>query len=309
MENVIVAIYCTVYNHAKYLRQCLDGFLMQKTDFKFVVVVHDDASTDGSIGIINEYVEKYPAIILPIYEEINQYSDTRVARDKLYNATIAYGIKYIANCEGDDYWTDEYKLQKQISFLESHPDFVMCTTRLKVFNEKEQTYNSDFLPLRITGDGKVYDLEDCLSGRFYFHLQTLVYRADASGYSAYRKCRSGFDRVLAFYLLSDGSKGMCIPDVTACYRRNENSVWAYKQSIERFEIVVKATMAVYENTPDYNAARFIYSNLSRGISRKWILHNKRNFCSMLFSIQRHLGFRPCLKLIWNNILLGKYFEI
>lgn len=131
LENVdktpLVAIQCTAYNHESYIREALDGFVMQQTDFPFVAIVHDDASTDGTAAIIQEYAEKYPNIIKPIYETENQYSKkngslTRIMR----NACEATGAKYIALCEGDDYWTDPLKLQKQVDFLEAHPDYSMC---------------------------------------------------------------------------------------------------------------------------------------------------------------------------------------
>lgn len=120
----LVVISCTAYNHEKFLRDALDGFVMQETDFPYVAVVHEDASTDGTAAIIREYAEKYPDLILPIYEEENQYGKTlsRVMR----TARNVTGAKYVALCEGDDYWTDPRKLQKQIDFLQSHPDHSMC---------------------------------------------------------------------------------------------------------------------------------------------------------------------------------------
>ena len=127
---VLVSIQCLVYNHEPYLRQCLDGFVMQKADFPFEAIVHDDASTDNSAAIIREYAEKYPDIIKPIYEIENQYSKDREILRRLMND--ACKGKYIALCEGDDYWTDPLKLQKQVSFLESHPDYTMCVTESRV---------------------------------------------------------------------------------------------------------------------------------------------------------------------------------
>ena len=135
-EPILVAIRCTVYNHEPYLRDCLEGFVMQKTNFRFVAVVHDDASTDGSAAIIREYEEKYPDIIKPIYEIENQYSKHDGSLGRIMNAAIdATGAKYIATCEGDDYWTDPLKLQKQVDFLESHPDFTMCFHGARIKNE------------------------------------------------------------------------------------------------------------------------------------------------------------------------------
>ena len=132
---VLVTIQCTVYNHEPYLRKCLDGFVMQQTTFPFEAIVHDDASTDNSADIIREYAEKYPDIIKPILETENQYSkeDGSLSRIML-EATRG---KYIAVCEGDDYWTDPHKLQMQVSFLESHPDYMMCVTEARVLINEE----------------------------------------------------------------------------------------------------------------------------------------------------------------------------
>lgn len=129
--NPLVSIKCLVYNHEPYLRQCLDGFVMQKTNFTFEAIVHDDASTDGSAAIIREYAEKYPNIIKPIYETENQYSKRDGSLSRIMNAAIHPDVKYIAICEGDDYWTDPYKLQKQFDFLESHKDCGLVSTRVK----------------------------------------------------------------------------------------------------------------------------------------------------------------------------------
>lgn len=119
----LVAIRCITYNHEPYIRDALEGFVMQKTDFPFVAIVHDDASTDKTADIIREYAAKYPDIIKPIYETENQYSKPGNPLGKLMNAAVlATGAKYIALCEGDDYWTDPLKLQKQVDFLESHPE-------------------------------------------------------------------------------------------------------------------------------------------------------------------------------------------
>ena len=109
MKVPIVSIQCTVYNHEPYLRQCLEGFVMQKTNFAFEAIVHDDASTDKSAEIIREYAEKYPDIIKPIYEEENQYSKKQPGLiGRIMTAAMSPSSKYIAICEGDDYWTDSH---------------------------------------------------------------------------------------------------------------------------------------------------------------------------------------------------------
>ena len=118
-DKPLVAIHCLVYNHEPYLRDCFEGFVMQQTNFPFVAIVHDDASTDNSAAIIREYTVKYPHIFKPIYEEENQYSNRDGSLERIMNDALdATEAKYIAMCEGDDYWTDPLKLQKQVDLLE-----------------------------------------------------------------------------------------------------------------------------------------------------------------------------------------------
>src|SRR5574344_1986516 len=129
----LVVIRCITYNHESYIRDCLNGFVMQKTTFPFVAVVHDDASTDKTADIIREYAEKYPDIIKPIYETENQYSKSDGSLERIMNAHTKG--KYIALCEGDDYWIDPLKLQKQVDFLEANPEYSMCFHKAKVIDE------------------------------------------------------------------------------------------------------------------------------------------------------------------------------
>ena len=137
-DNILVSIQCLVYNQEPYLRQCLDGFVMQKTNFRFEAIVHDDVSTDGSAAIIREYADKYPDIIKPIYETENQYSKHDGSLRRIVNS--ACKGKYIAFCEGDDYWTNPLKLQKQVDFLEANPDYGMVYGKVRVYNQTENKY-------------------------------------------------------------------------------------------------------------------------------------------------------------------------
>ena len=118
-EKPIVSICCITFNHARYIRACLDGFIMQKTNFSFEVLINDDCSTDGTIDILKEYSERYPNIIKPIFHDENQYSKgiRRILATFVYPKVKG---KYVALCEGDDYWTDPLKLQKEVDFLESN---------------------------------------------------------------------------------------------------------------------------------------------------------------------------------------------
>jgi glycosyltransferase involved in cell wall biosynthesis len=134
MSKPLVSITCLTYNHEKFLKQTLNGFLMQKTKFKFEVIIHDDASTDNTSKIIDEYQKKHPEIFKCICQTENQWSKGKKPfLDFLWPE--AQG-KYIAICEGDDYWIDPCKLQKQVDFLESHSDYVICGTGVKRVDAK-----------------------------------------------------------------------------------------------------------------------------------------------------------------------------
>lgn len=136
MQEPLVSIICTAYNHGPFIRQCLDGFMMQKTNFPFEVLVHDDASTDNTAEIIREYEDKYPDIIKPIYQTENQYSKgVKIGLTYLY--PNAKG-KYIAECEGDDYWTDPLKLQKQVDFLEANLECGLIYTNINTLFQKSK---------------------------------------------------------------------------------------------------------------------------------------------------------------------------
>lgn len=133
-EELMVTIRCITYNHERYIRQCLEGFTMQKTNFRFEAIVHDDASTDGTANIIREYAEKYLDIIKPIFETENQYSKHDGSIARILNEHT-HG-KYVAMCEGDDYWIDPLKLQKQVDFLENNPEYTMCFHNAVVYKEE-----------------------------------------------------------------------------------------------------------------------------------------------------------------------------
>ncbi len=144
MKAPLLAIRCLTYNHEPYIRQCLEGFIIQKTSFPFIAIVHDDASTDKTAEIIEEYALKYPDIIKPILEKENQYSKHDGSLGRILNNAIPESVKYIAMCEGDDYWIDPNKLQKQVDFLESNPEFGMVYGKVHTWLQEENKFGKSF---------------------------------------------------------------------------------------------------------------------------------------------------------------------
>src|SRR5690606_35489744 len=121
----LLSICSLTYNHKKFIKKALDGMLMQQTNFSFEVLVNDDASTDGTTEILEAYQQKYPGIIKPVFHKENQYSKGIRGLYARNLFPLAKG-KFIALCEGDDYWTDKNKLQKQVDFLENNSAYTLC---------------------------------------------------------------------------------------------------------------------------------------------------------------------------------------
>ena len=130
----VVSICCWTYNQADFIRDAIESFLMQETTFSVEICIHDDASTDGTAEIIREYERNFPKLFRTTMQMENQYSKNRFAF--LFEWIAEQGGGYLALCEGDDYWTDSTKLQKQVQFLEDHPEYVITYTNSQPFDEK-----------------------------------------------------------------------------------------------------------------------------------------------------------------------------
>jgi glycosyltransferase involved in cell wall biosynthesis len=144
MTEPLVSICAVAYNHEKYIRECLDHFLDQETDFPFEILIHDDASTDSTQDIIREYAEKYPDIIKPMLETENQYSQGITNLSGAFNFPRARG-KYIALCDCDDFWCSRDKLKRQTAYMESHPDCMMSVHCAKTVNENGEFINRNLM--------------------------------------------------------------------------------------------------------------------------------------------------------------------
>ncbi len=169
-SQIRVSVICNAYNHEKYIRKCLDSLVMQRTTFDYEILVHDDASTDKTADIIREFEGKYPDLIKPIYQTENQHSKGIASR---FQFPRVRG-EYVAICEGDDFWTDELKLQKQFDALEAHPEIDMCahsSTKVAEDGEKILEYIS---PRK---EDCIIDVEDViLGGGGFVATNSLMYR-------------------------------------------------------------------------------------------------------------------------------------
>ena len=193
---------------------------MQKTNFKFEVIIHDDASTDNTANIIREYEEKYPEIIKPIYQKENQYSQGK--KNILFPLTKG---KYIAICEGDDFWTDDYKLQKQVDTLENNPNCKCCVCTVRDANEDGSMMDTTH-PSTVFDSG-VLHIEDFLKlACKEYVFQTSSYLFLRSAYieyiehtPKYKKVSPVGDWPILLYFSEIGDI-YYIKDEMSCYRRN-----------------------------------------------------------------------------------------
>ena len=245
---ILVSIRCCTYNHESYIRQCLDGFVMQKTNFRFEAIVHDDASTDGTAAIIREYASRYPDIIKPIFEEENQYSKHDGSLSRILNSHMRG--KYIAMCEGDDYWTDPYKLQKQVDYMENHPECVIVHTGFYYLRkDKIVLAQREREMVNKISDSKI--LFNILNGNNYrIQTCTTLYK-----FSTYREIFPRLESIRKLFLMGDTPLWInllqCgtihyIDSPTSVYRIGEDSASHPKslKSILRFNLSC-AEMRVY----------------------------------------------------------------
>lgn len=301
-NDTLVSVYCATYNHVTFIRQCLEGFVMQKTSFPFEVLIHDDASTDGTQDIVREYAARYPDIIKPIYQKENQFS----RGVKIYLTYVFPRVKgkYIAMCEGDDYWTDPYKLQKQVDFLESHPDYVMCSSRFDKYWQESGLLEED--PDK-KFKGADYDLQNLIGGKWLTQTLTVMYRRSALDLKRYEQYGMSLDMILFYELLKHG-KGYCFPEVMGVYRYHEGGVWSEVSQNHRRLTEFKARLAIYRVEQNEMAARFILYQFAKAMSRMWMLQQWRLMMNVWGILKKHYGRGFVAKLMFDKLVLNKNVE-
>ena len=214
-----VSICCITYNHGSYIEKTLEGFLNQDVDFDFEILIHDDASTDKTVEVIKKFEKKYPNLIKPIYSNVNIYSQGESAIKKLLS--IASG-DYIAFCEGDDFWIDDKKLNKQINFLDSNKEYVASYHNVRVVDEVGNYFieEQDSFPLYETHEIYEHEVE---VGILCGQLASLVCRNIWKNWS-----KDKLDQFFNFNLNDDikisslmvnEGKVKFMSDIMACYRR------------------------------------------------------------------------------------------
>lgn len=219
----LVSVCCTTYNHEHFISDAIEGFLIQKTTFPVEFIIHDDASTDKTAAIVKKYADKYPELIIAVLQTENQYSKgNKPLTNIVFPRTSG---KYIAICEGDDYWTDPYKLQKQVDFLEENSSYSFCFHDNWILNE-----NTGEKKIRI-GEKKIDEVVD---------LESLIVEKNISTASIMFRNIIQFDNLPDwFYKLKNGDYGILvlltekglgkyIPEPMSVYRMHDGGIWSGK---------------------------------------------------------------------------------
>ena len=234
----LLSICCTTFNHAKYVRETIEGFLIQKTNFPIEIIIHDDASTDGTADIIREYASKDDRIVTILQDE-NQFSK-KIKPWRNYVFPKAQG-KYIALCEGDDYWTDPLKLQKQVDFLEANNDFALCFHNSKKYFQETDTFEINLASSSAASETTSVDLADYN----FIATPTVVMRNNF-------KLEPWFDFMPVgdwplFFIQVQDKKIMKLDDYMCVYRIHDKGVWSSASEQQRLEMDINTIKPILDN--------------------------------------------------------------
>lgn len=216
----MVSVIVLTYNHEKYIKQALDSILRQKVNFDYEILIGDDASTDNTVKVLKEYKSKYSKIIKLFLNEVN-LGATRNAYNLLVNAKG----KYLATCEGDDYWTDDNKLQIQVEFLEKNKELVGCSHYFTVVDEDNKPYKNQYLSW--VKQKEIFTLNDFegmfLPGQPATFLRRNLFLNKSIDFSyLYKIHRNVGDKTLMMIYLLYGNFAL-IKRNMSCYRKSYNN--------------------------------------------------------------------------------------
>lgn len=234
ISTPMVSIVCHTYNHVDYIENALDGFLMQETQFPFEIIIHDDASSDGTTKIVERYAEDYPKIIVPIIQTTNQWSQGK--RPSLFTHPITKG-KYIAFCEGDDYWLDKYKLQTQFDILEHSKGICLSYHDAICINEKGVITGFNLATSKNYSDIELKNAPFIPTlTRFYIN-EKFTWLSDPS-------LPVAGDVVMATYLSRFGGAKFADNLLPAVYRHHEGGVWSKDSDLEKTRMTIDAMLFI-----------------------------------------------------------------
>ena len=304
MKNeIMVSVSCITYNHENYIGQALESFVMQKTRFNYELLIHDDASTDKTAEIIRFYQEKYPDLIKPIFQQENLYSKGIDVDD--LNTERARG-KYIALCEGDDYWTDPLKLQKQVDYMEAHPECSLCVHAAYIVN----VIGKRIKPVRPHIGNKVFSVDEVIEGGGgLFATNSMMYpRSLDLNKPEFYKNAPVTDYPLAIYLALNGNV-YYIDEYMAAYRKGVSGSWTTTEqsSLEKIIIHVKNTEIMLDQLNQYTKHEYSQAINNKKDINQFKIHIAKEQYQVLKEDKYKLILKKLGKKEKTKILIKRYF--
>lgn len=231
MDEIKVSIICNTYNHEKYIEDAIKGFVCQNTNFKYEVCIHDDASSDHTKEIIEKYEKLYPNLINAIIQTENQYS--KGISVNAINSARAQG-EYIAFCEGDDYWTDPYKLQKQVDIFEKYPDCALVVHGSLIVNVRNRFAKRKWL---FTSEERKLSIEEVLESRGIVAAHnTYMYRNLENTFPDFFRNLGVWDTTRCIYFALNNSV-YYIPEIMSVYRVGIKGSWNDRVRLDQGKLV------------------------------------------------------------------------
>lgn len=266
MEGVLVSVWCVAYNHELYIRDAIEGFLKQKTNFRYEVIIHDDASTDNTAKIIKEYEKKYPDLIYGIYQEDNQYKKNWPSTQWLQEIqTKKCKGKYIAVCEGDDCWIDVQKLQIQVDYLEQHPECVMTVHDAVYVDYRNYNIKSGSK----YGEDCIVPAEDIITQRVYMVTASMVYRREISEMSGFFTEVGVDDYPSLLYCLMNGTI-YYFSRIMSIYRQFHQGSWTFSMTEDKKASCMHNVMMInflnkYNRYSDNKFRTYVISRIQKSV--------------------------------------------
>ena len=299
MVSPLLSVVTLTYNHEPYIAQCIEGVLAQKTSFPIEYIIADDCSTDGTRAICEEYAKNNPDIIRLISSSANVGAVENEQR-----AFLAAKGKYIATCEGDDYWTDPLKLQKQVDFLESHPEYSVCFHRFKKYHEIDGSWEGDSC-------GNLFEDSVCQGVEINMHqfmhqwvtqYLTMVFRKDCYAFDAYRRYQYFRDTHQIYHLMKNG-RCWLFSFIGGVYRMTGSGEYTLKDKFHQEEMTLAVDHELWKVNNDIGWKEMC------GIVMQYCIDSfykdsqyKKRLLLYLIKIQaHHIGFKRTIKNLWKII--------
>lgn len=218
-EPVLVSVCCITYNHQNFIRETLNGFLLQKTNFPFEIIISDDSSNDETYNIISEFTEKYPGK----FQAFLNTENVGMMKNFISTLSSCKG-KFIAFCDGDDYWTDENKLQKQLDYIMQHSDCNLVFTDIKMYTQSESQFYPNWASVKL----KKYRFEDIVKRNVICTSSALFRNPGAIAIQEWLKPFKIGDWPLYLLILRTGY-GFFMNEITTVYRQHAKSAFSLQQ--------------------------------------------------------------------------------